>query len=67
MPDRDAAPAAPRVALLEGLLRAVEWGGNMGPTMTGMLAVRYCLFCYGVVTAGHAPDCRLAAALADGG
>jgi hypothetical protein len=56
-----------RVALLEGLLRSVEWGGELASTVTGLAPTHCCLFCFGAVTDGHAPDCRYVAALADGG
>jgi hypothetical protein len=55
------------VALLEGLLREVEWGDEQ-PACGDIGAYTRCPLCKGVqYYGGHAPGCRLAAALAAGG
>src|SRR4051794_13185334 len=51
-----------RVALLEGLLRSVEW--NCPDLGTGDCEGR-CPWCQVRRADGHAPDCRLAASLGD--
>lgn len=55
--------AAERVALLEGLLRSVEWIDDHGPTPE----TDWCPACGWGRGEGHNPKCRLAVALADGG
>jgi hypothetical protein len=55
--------AEDRVALLEGLLREVQWDGEPGDADD----VQQCTFCTAWKDEGHKPDCRYVAALADGG
>ena len=53
---------ADRVEELEGLLRRAEWSAWCN-TGSGAIDYQCCPFCLNNESAGHAPGCRLAAAL----
>ncbi len=57
-----------RTALLEGLLGELEWAAQSTLASPGgaLRTVRCCALCGGEPAVGHAPACRLAAALAEG-